>query len=364
MIEERPVSFGTAGWIIGVPGKKLYRWYKEVLSGFADKQVQAELHEYDIADPDVIDRKTGRPKTVAVPIFAPENFGPDMALDDKGIGGEGYSVLSNRTTGKIALLIQTVKAGILIKILNRLPAGILFKVRTLSKDLAPGFDWVARTVFMNAVRIGDKFHVLRLAFEALQDVRVYYRQEILSAERRDRERLKQKERERKEICRKTGEKYIPRKIISAPSKTFENGETSKELLARGRYLLFRRRYDWSDTQKERAAILFGEFPDIETAYDLICGFRDFYEGGLGEVEKARQALESWREKVYEKDIEEICNFASMTEKHEGEILNYFYHGHTNAYAESLNSKIENFINMNSGTRDRDFFHFRLKKYFA
>jgi hypothetical protein len=41
-------------------------------------------------------------------------------------------------------------------------------------------------------------------------------------------------------------------------------------------------------------------------------------------------------------------------RHEGEIMNYFEEGHTNAFAESLNNKIQGFVRSNYGIRDRDF----------
>ena len=352
------------GSIIGIPGKKLYRWYKEVLSGFRDDETKAELHKYDTVDPSLTDKSTGEVKAVEVPILKEENFGKDMALDDKNIGGVGYSILSNKETKKIAFMASTTKAAILIKILSRISAKVLFSVKTISKDLASGYDWVARAVFMNAMRIADKFHVLKLAFEALQDIRVYYRQQILSSERKQREEMKGKERKRKELCFKKGEVYVPRKFKPLPQKRYGNGETKKEILARGRYLLFRMEKDWSESQKERSVILFNLFPKIKIAYELICQFRKFYSSKIGDIEKAKQLLDEWYRRVEEEDIDEINNFASLVERHEGEILNYFHEGHTNAYAESLNSIIENFVNANSGTRDRDFFHFRLKQYFT
>lgn len=57
-----------------------------------------------------------------------------------------------------------------------------------------------------------------------------------------------------------GENYIPFR--------YHNGDTRKELLIRSRYLLFKSANDWTDSQKQRAAILFEEYPDIKKAYGL------------------------------------------------------------------------------------------------
>lgn len=43
-------------------------------------------------------------------------------------------------------------------------------------------------------------------------------------------------------------------------QTFDNGDTSKQLLARSRYLLFKKDTSWSHSQRKRAEILFCEYP--------------------------------------------------------------------------------------------------------
>jgi transposase len=220
------------------------------LSGYFQKEVQEELHRHDTVDPGIIDRETGEIQTVAVPIFKPENFGEDIALDDKNVGGDGYTILSNKKTGKIAVMIQTTKAKIVSDVLHQLPAAVLFAVRSISKDLAEGYDWVARSVFLNAMRIGDKFHVLKLGFEALQAVRVRYRQEMLRKEREERETHKQRKRERREQCKREGETFRPKQWrTKSERKKYENGETIKEILARSRYLLFRFRKKWTPSNR-------------------------------------------------------------------------------------------------------------------
>jgi len=343
------MSFVVCGLVFGISGKKIYEWYRNVLSGFTKPEVQKILHEHDTIDKALVDKKTEEVKQIFVPILKPENFGENMAIDDKGIGREGYTVLSNKDTGKIAALIMSTKSGIIGNILKAIPVKILMSVKTISKDLAAGYDWVAREHFMNATKIADKFHVIKLAMEALQAVRVRFRQAALTAEREQREKWKK---EGKKI------KDLPK------AKTFENGETEKELLARSRYLLFSFEKQWKESQAERAVILFREFPEIRKAYDLICRFRNFYKCKIGYRNRARESLTQWYEKTKTSKIEEIKNFRHTIKRHEGQIMNYFQEGHTNAFAESLNNKIQGFVRSNYGIRDRDFFHFRLMKFLS
>jgi len=75
-------------------------------------------------------------------------------------------------------------------------------------------------------------------------------------------------------------------------------------------------------------------------------------------------LQLWYENVENADIDEMLNFKSLIESNEEYIVNYFIKGETNALAEGINSKIQKFISSNQGTRDRDFFFFRLTKYFS
>ena len=337
------------------------------MSGFTSEEVQAQLHEHDTVDTSIIDKQTGRAHNVPVPICKPENFGAEMAIDDKGLGGEGYTVISNKTTGKIAVLIQSTKAGVIANVLHKLPVAVLFGVKSLTKDLAEGYDWVSRNVFQNACRVADKFHVIALGLEALQAVRIRYRQEVLRAEYEERETYKQQQREEREWCRKESKIYIaPKKHRQTKTerKRYENGESTKELLARSRYLLFKLKSKWKPSQQQRADILFREFPEIKQAYNLVTHFRSFYNLPIGNRRKAKKELTMWYQEVSKTNLEEMYAFANTIQKHEGQILNYFEHGHTNAYAESLNAQIERFLNNNTGMRDKDFFHFRLQGYFS
>lgn len=48
-------------------------------------------------------------------------------------------------------------------------------------------------------------------------------------------------------------------------------DTREQLLVRSRYLLYISPEKWTESQQQRARILFENYPDIETAYGLING---------------------------------------------------------------------------------------------
>ena len=60
------------------------------------------------------------------------------------------------------------------------------------------------------------------------------------------------------------------------TEIFENGDSRKQLLARSRYLLYKSREKWTFSQRQRALILFAQYPDLEKAYHLTDGLWKIY----------------------------------------------------------------------------------------
>lgn len=310
-------------------------------------------------------------RKIYTPIFEILNMGLHLCIDEKKIGKEVYTILSNKVTGKVIAMVESLKTKELSTILRHIPIKDRYRVKTISKDLANNFDWLARELFPNAQRIADKFHIIKLALESLQDVRIRYRQVILTEERERREAHNVHESKKKDDAIKQGEIYKKKHISPYSHTKMTNGDTKKELLARSRWLLFKRKDQWTDSQKERSMILFKEFPEIKDAYVFIEKFRGIYNRKPGDnsKEKAKKSLREWSNSIGDSSISEIQNFSSTVFGHENEILNYFDDGHTNAFAESLNAKIQRFVINNFGVRDnkkdgKNFFFFRLKKMLA
>ncbi len=204
-----------------------------------------------------------------------------MAIDDKNIGGEGYTIISNKKTKKVAAMIMSTKHCIIEEVLHKIPRNIRWNVQSLSRDLAESYNWVGRTCFPRAVQIADKFHIVKLGLEVLQSVRVRYRQIVLTA---------------------VSEGNIDRKI------RYSKGDTIRQLLAKSRYLLFSFDTQWTDSQKERAEILFSLFPEIKKAYRDICSFRSFYNISIGNTKKAKQSLFHWYERMNDSQVPELKTF--------------------------------------------------------
>ena len=329
-------------YVMGMSSKKLYRWYMEVLSGFSQAKETGEIDKNNIKV-----KEKGGLKEIKIPIMEEKNMGEDMGIDEKTINGISYTILSNRKTNKIALMASTLKTSHLMKIILKFDIETRMKVKSLTRDMASNYDWLGRQAFMNAYHVVDKFHVLTHVMEQLQAIRIRYRQEELRKRR---------------IALNNKQKYV--------EHTFENGDTTLQLLARSRGSLFLFTHQWSQQQEKRANVLFNNYPEIHKAYLLVKKLRVWFAAPLGKTTyqktrtRKKQELLTLIKELMETKIEELKNIAFMLKKNSAQILNYFIAKETNAKAEALNQNLQRFINVNYGARNTDFFLFRVKTYFA
>lgn len=335
MIEKRPVNFITIGEFFKLPGKTIYTWYREYLSGYNESVADGTLGQYNIRG------STGTNKPV--PVLKAENVGPEMALDEKMIGDEMYTVLSNRETGKIAMMAETMKVNELTALVRHF-GETTDQVKNITCDLSPSYDSFCQTSFSGATRTADKFHVIKHTMESVQAIRTRLKQEELAKLPKNKSERKQTEKE----------------------SLLENGESRRELLTRSRYLLFKMSAQWSSSQQRRAALLFRIYPELQTAHELSEQIRKWYDkSNIGKSSLfLEKVLYTWYDNVETANIPEMNNLAKLFVNNEQKILNYFFTGKTNALAEAVNNKIQRFIAANYGVRDKDFFLFRLAKYFS
>lgn len=344
--------------IMGVDGKTLHKWYKEILSGFNPEGKQI-IHSHDVTV------RTGRGLTVLeVPIVCTANIEEHMGIDEKKIGEDFYTIMSNRKTGKIAFCASTTKYSDLQQAMRPL-LPYMEKVRTITRDMAGSYAKLCTELIPKATQIADKFHVISNLMEAQQSVRIRYRQKALEERRKELQLYKEQEKLRMEECEREGKNFTPKKFYYH-EPTFSNGDTVRELLARSHFLLYKFSNQWSVKQAIRAKILFENYPEIQKVYVLACQFRKWYaRENIGKhLIQIEKELFQWYEDVDDANIEEMMNFKSLVESHEEVIINYFQNGDTNAMAENLNGRINKLITNNYGVRNIDFFFFRMKKFFT
>ena len=188
-----------------INGDTFEKQYKEVLSGYR------EWSELSHAE----DR-----------LVFPKNIGESICIDETApSNGELYTIVSNRSShggkGTIIAIVKGVSADVVTDALMRIDEDKRRIVKEITMDMSNSMRLIARRCFPNAMRTIDRFHIQKLACDALQEMRIAHRWDAIQAET-----------DAKEEAKCLGKAYTP--VVPA------NGDTHKQLLARSRYLLFRR----------------------------------------------------------------------------------------------------------------------------
>jgi transposase len=281
-------------------------------------------------------------------LLFPENIGPNLSIDEVSVSkGELYTFVTNKAAkgkkGTIVACIADTKAEKIKEVLEKLSIEQKNQVIEVTLDMAPNMSKAIKDSFPKAKLVTDRFHVVRLALEALQHLRTNLRWKEMETENNTIEKAKE-----------TKEKYLP--------QTLQNGDTPKQLLARSKYILAKKESQWTENQKIRASLLFTTYPQIKTGYDHVIKLRSIYEERVGSDAAVR--LKKWIEDSRRMENSHFLTVANSLENHFDTIINFFTNRSTNANAESFNSKIKLFRANQRGVVDTKFFLFRLYKLFA
>jgi transposase len=282
-------------------------------------------------------------------IMFSKNLGARLSIDETSLtNGELYTVLTNKAAkgkkGALVAMIRGTSSEDVIEVINKIPKKYRKKVKEITLDMAGSMNKIARKCFPKAVLVIDRFHVQKLAYDAIQEMRIAHRWDAI-----------QQETDNMEEAKLAGKKYSP--------EVLSNGDTTKQLLARSRYLLFKSREKWTSTQKARSKVLFKLYPDLKEAYDLTHSLRLIFSKTKSK-EVAYTKLAHWYKDVNESNFKSFNTISATIYSHYVEILNFFDNRSTNASAESFNAKIKAFRATQRGVRDIPFFLFRLSKIYA
>lgn len=275
--------------------------------------------------------------------FNGDNIGPYMSLDETCLSnGEVWTFLTNKDghggRGTLAAAIPGTKSDEIISILcSAMGKSLRRKVREVTCDLSPSMMLIAEEVFHNAYVVNDRFHVQQVYNEAVDEIRIDIRRQLISGENnRDK---------------------------SVPPVTYSNGETMRQILARSKHTLMMSQNKWTDIQRHRVNILFKHHPILKSAYTLAMELRNIFNANISPT-KAMSRMNKWYDKVMNLGNSNFRSVIKTFRNHAPTILNYFRRRATNASAEAFNSKVKIFRSQMRGVRDRDFFIFRLVKLYA
>lgn len=327
-VNTRPDTMSNIASYFKVDSQKLQRHYKHQVSGYKAWEQLSHADEY---------------------LLYPENMGDKLSIDEVSLSkGELYTFVTNKNTKvknkqSVVAIINGTQAKTIQAVLERIPLAKRNQVKEVSLDMARNMSLAVGQSFPNSSQVIDRFHVVRLVIEALQHLRIKLRWKALEEENTAIKQAKEK-----------GVKYYP--------EILPNGDTTKELLARSRYLLYRFKNEWTISQAKRAAILFEKYPALQVAYELSLSLRNIYQNA--DKLTALNRFKQWKQNVIDAKIETFNTALHSLEYHLENILNFFNHRSTNAYAESFNAKIKGFRANIRGVTDVKFFLFRLQQLFA
>lgn len=312
----------------GVNGRKFQRQYKKKISDYNIWEEKPHAEEW---------------------LVFPENITEEISIDEVALsGGELYTVVTSKKAkgrkGCLVAIVRETQSDTVIEHLMKISRRLRLKVKEITLDMAGSMKLIAKICFPKAVQVIDRFHVQKLASEALQEIRIKHRWEAI-------------EEENNAIleAKKQGLTHNP--------EIYSNGDSKKQLLARSRHLLYKSPSNWSESQKERADILFKLYPDIEQAYVLTNTLRVIYNQKI-EKSLAMTRLAHWFKDIEESGFKSFNTLLKTFTIHYREIINYFDNRSTNASAESFNAKIKKFRANFRGVKDKTFFLFRLTNIYA
>ncbi len=307
-------------------GKKLARQYKDYFSDYRQWSQLAHASQY---------------------LLFPENIGTKLCIDESSLScGELYTFVTNPEghggKGTLIAVIEGTKSEKVIAVLEKIQRNRRLSVREVNLDLSPTMMLIARTAFPNAKIINDRFHVHKLFYEAIDDLRISLRWMARDIENRI-----------MADCKKEGREYVPFR--------YTNGDTRKQLLARAKFILTKHSSKWTKSQQWRADIIFEFYPELKNAYNLALELTDIFNSHCTKPQ-ARLKLAHWYNRVEQLGTgNQFITVLNTFQNHYDTILNFFDNRSTNAFAESFNAKVKAFRSQFHGVSDIPFFLFRLSK---
>lgn len=364
VLDNFPVTCSSVARFFHVKGSTLERNYKKSLSDFEKWDQKGHAADW---------------------VLLAGNIGEYHSIDETTIGDDVYTILSNKDghgrKGTLVAVVKGTKADAVSGILRKIPLSEREKVKEVTMDFSDSMYAIVRACFPNATIVIDCFHIVQRLCEALDEMRMRFKRLAVTKTKKEEAAWKKDEEEkakrrayarkwyekktegkRKPKGKKRGRKRLRRKKWRPT--VLDNGDTLVELLTRARYVLPKSGDKWGEHQKERAGLLFKLYPKLKEAYSLICVVRAIFRDKKLTREQARERLRKWYDMVNACTIREIKSARDCIKAKEEEVLNYFINRHTNAPAESLNSKIKGFRAQVHGVSDIPFFMYRMCKVFG
>ena len=165
LIDHSATDCHTIGCFFGVNGNKLQRQYNKNLSSFNTWEPREHAHQW---------------------IIYPENMGVYLSIDEVALSqGELYTIVTNKKAngkkGSLVAIVAGTKADQVIEHISKIDYKKRFSVKEISLDMANSMKLISKRCFPRAIQVTDRFHVQKLALEALQGIKSKSCGEILKS---------------------------------------------------------------------------------------------------------------------------------------------------------------------------------------
>ena len=158
-METSPVTCHTLEEFYHIDGHTFEKQYKETLSDFRHWDQLEHADEW---------------------LLFLENIGPRVAIDESSLSnGELYTFVTNREAHtreqSLIAVIAGTKSEDVIAVLQRIDEHQRNAVEEVTLDLSESMRKIVRIAFSKASRVIDRFHIQKLACEAVQELRIKHR---------------------------------------------------------------------------------------------------------------------------------------------------------------------------------------------
>lgn len=239
-----------------------------------------------------------------------------LSLDEfKGnADGEKFQTIITDAEHHIVLdVFKNRKSADLIKYFLKFPRKERLKVKYVVMDMSSLFRGVAKVCFPNAKIVADRYHVVRQAAWAMENVR----------------------------------KRVQKGLSPEWRKYFK----------RSRYLLNKKPQDLTPEEQDQLHVILGVSSDLEYAYILKNRFVELMHSDNSEI--GRKRLGDW---VYTAECADLKEFEACTKALHNwadEIINSFDCDYTNGFTEGCNNKIKVIKRVSFGIPNFEYFRNRI-----
>ena len=158
-MDTSPVTCRTLDDFYHIDASTLEKQYKDVLSGYRTWEELGHADDW---------------------LVFPDNIGPNLAIDETSLSnGNLYTIVTNRDRHCREMCLVAIVAGVksetVIAALRHIPEDLLDRVEEVTLDLSDSMRKIVRSCFRKASRVIDRFHIQKLACDAVQEMRIKLR---------------------------------------------------------------------------------------------------------------------------------------------------------------------------------------------